>query len=266
MAVNIFTRAILRKPGKSFINAIAQDANREKPDYEKSLAEYLNYANTLEKMGVSVKMIEADEAFPDGNFVEDTHLILDDKIIIELNPGTPSRAGEPMGLSAHLPADIPKVALSKRYTIDGGDILQDGKKVYVGISKRTEQGAIDELAKIITPLGYTVKAIKVPQGLHLKSGMTCMKPNHFIIQHTFASILRQMQLEDPSIQFYIVLPEEGYVANVLAFNGKIMIAAGCPFAKTYISQYYAADDIYEVDTEQVRLVDGALTCSCLLLK
>ena len=45
-----------------------------------------------------------------------------------------------------------------------------------------------------------------------------------------------------------------------------MIPSECPKTKNYIAKYYKLEDIYEVDTQQARLVDGALTCSSLLLR
>ena len=62
--MKFFTRAILRQPGKNFVNAIAQDPNHEKPDYEKAIAEYKNYAKTLVNMGLQVSICEPDENFP----------------------------------------------------------------------------------------------------------------------------------------------------------------------------------------------------------
>lgn len=264
--MRLFTQAILRKPGKSFINAIAQDPNHQKPDYEKAMAEYMNYAHTLEKMGLKLTICEADEKFPDGNFVEDTYLILGNKLKIELNPGAPSRAGEPMSLAPFLPADLPLRIIPKQYTIDGGDILKDGKNIYVGLSKRTQQEAIGELSDIVTPYGYQVHAIKVPQGLHLKSGMTCISSNHFVIQASFEPLLKEMQLLNDKIKYFVVPPEEYFAANVLPINLKIMIPTECPQTKAYITQFYKSENIFEVDTQQARLVDGALTCSSLLLR
>lgn len=262
--MNFFTQAILRQPCKNFVNAIAQDPNHEKPDYEKTIIEYKNYAETLEKMGLQVIICDPDERFPDGNFVEDTHLVLGKKMIIELNPGTPSRADEPMSLIPYLPKEIPRRVLSKQFTIDGGDILKDGKRLYIGLSTRTQQGAIDELTAVVTLLGYEIHTIKVPQGLHLKSGMTCILPNHFVIQAIFENILKNMQSVNNQIKYFVVPEEEYFAANVLPINGKIMIPMECPKTKNYISKYYKSEDIYEVDTQQVRLVDGALTCSSLL--
>lgn len=256
--------AILRKPGINFVNALTQQRNSVKPDYHQALIEHAQYAATLEKMGVTVNVCEPDESFPDGNFVEDTHLILDGKIIIELNPGASSRAGEPMSLAPYLPSDIPRCCIDKRYTMDGGDVLQDGKKLYVGLSKRTQPEAIDALADIVMPLGYDIYALDVPQGLHLKSGMTCLMPSHFVLQESFEPLINSIQKVDTSVRYFIVPPEEAFAANLLPINGKIMIAAGCPKTRKYIEHFYHPDEIFEVDTQQVRLVDGALTCGCLL--
>ena len=91
--MEFYTRAILRQPGRHFVNALAQDPHHKKPDYEKALAEFKKYAKTLENMGLQVIICDPDENFPDGNFVEDTYLILDKKMIIELNPGRTFSSG-----------------------------------------------------------------------------------------------------------------------------------------------------------------------------
>jgi len=257
--------AFMRQPGKNFVNALAQDPGHKKPDYEKMMVEYSAYAETLKQMGLQVSICAPDEDYPDGNFVEDTHLILGREMIIELNPGAPSRAGEPMSLAPFLPRDIPRRILSKQFTIDGGDILRDEKKLYIGISTRTQQGAIDELTELVAPLGYQVYSIQVPHGLHLKSGMTCMLPNHFVIQAEFEDILKNMQLTNNQIKYFVVPSEEYFAANVLPINGKLMMPTDCQKTKNYILKFYMPEDIYEVDTGQVRLVDGALTCGSLIM-
>lgn len=260
--------AFLRRPAQSIVNGISQDPHRQKPDPAQFMQQYACYVDALARMGLSINMCEADERFPDGNFVEDTYLILDDeneKIMIELNPGAQSRSGEPISLREFLPSNVTRHVLDKQFTIDGGDILEDRKTLYVGRSARTQQGAIDNLAQVAAQYGYHVRALPVPEGLHLKSGMTCLLPGHFVIQSAFEGILKELQRTDASIQYFIVPSEESYAANVLPINGKIMIPAGCPKTKEYISQFYAPENILEVDTSQARLVDGALTCSSLLM-
>ena len=264
--MKFFCKALLREPGKSFINAIAQDEKHSKPDYQKARDEFLVYAKTLKNLGVTPTICPADESFPDGNFVEDPYFVLSDKLIIELNPGTASRKDEYTSLQSYLPKHLPVYKISKEFTIDGGDILKDGKNIYIGLSKRTQQNAIDAFNNIVSPHGYQVHALPVPEGLHLKSGMTRVTHKNYVIQQPFESILKTMQRDDPTIKYFIVPKEENHAANVLAINGQIIIPDSCPETRKYIRQYYSDEKIHEVSTEQVRLVDGALTCSSLLFK
>lgn len=73
-------------------------------------------------------------------------------------------------------------------------------------------------------------------------------------------------MRDSEVTYFVVPEQEYYAANVLPVNGKILMPKGCPITKTYLSQFYCDEDIIEVDTQQARLVDGALTCSNLLFK
>ena len=260
--------AFLRRPAQSIVNGISQDSSRPKPDPMQFMEQYGRYVDALTRMGLSINLLDADERFPDGNFVEDTYLILEadnKRVMIELNPGAPSRAGEPISLREFLPSHMKKHILDKQFTMDGGDILEDRRTLYVGLSARIQQGVIDNLEKIAELYDYRVHALTVPEGLHLKSGMTCLLPGYFIIQASFEPILKDLQREDASIQYFIVPAEESYAANVLPINGKIMIPAGCPKTKEYIAQFYSPENILEVETSQARLVDGALTCSSLLM-
>ena len=259
-----FTSAITRIPSRSIVNALSLQPNLPKPNYERALQEHAAYVKGLKAMGLAVTVCAADERFPDGNFVEDAFLFLGESLMLELNPGAPTRTGEPMSLTPYLPRQIPRKTLNKRYTIDGGDILVDGKVIYIGLSQRTQEEAIVELERWVKEIGYQVVRVAVPEGLHLKSGMTVMQPNHFIIQAAFVPELIKLQSSNPNLQYYVVSPEENHAANVLPINGKIMIPTGCPKAKAYIERLYQATDIIEMDTSEVRLVDGALTCSSLI--
>lgn len=266
--MKFFRKAVLRQLSKNFSEAIAMDAGHQKPDYDLAVEEYKKYAETLKEMGVEdVLIAPADDALADSVFVEDSYVVISDKVIIQLNPGAESRKQEPASLARFLPDNPPLKKLSNQFTIDGGDILKDGKNIYIGLSTRTQQGAIDEIRDIVKEYGYEVHAIPVPKEiLHLKSGMTKVKSKNFVIQSIFEDELKKLQLGDDAIKYFIVPENENHAANVLALNGKIMMPTDCPETKQYISQFYQAEDIYEVDTNQARLVDGALTCSSLLFR
>lgn len=264
--MKFFSHAILREPAKSIKNAIAQNPNHIQPDYDETMKEYQSYVKALQEMGVMTKVCPADEDFPDGNFVEDPYFILGDKLIIELNPGAPSRQNEYTTLKPYLPKDLPLYVLPKEFTIDGGDILKDGKDIYIGLSKRTQQAAIDAFASIVKKHGYRVHAVPVPEGLHLKSGMTRVIPKHYVIQQSFEKMVQVLQKNNSDINYFVVPEEEKHAANVLAFNGHIMLPDACPETKKYVEKFYPSHKIHEVSTQQTRLIDGALTCSSLLLR
>lgn len=260
--------AFIRLPAKSIANAISQNKNGERPDPELFMKQHELYVEALRKMGLKIYAFDADENFPDGNFIEDDFLLLrteDYPILIELNPGAATRRREPEGIDFPDEFKFQRIVLDKTYTIDGGDVLEDRNTLYVGISKRTELEAIEELERLVTQFGYNVRALPVPEGLHLKSGMTCMKPGHFLVQSGFEPLIELLKKTDPTIKHFVVPDNEAHAANVLAVNDKILVPDSCPVTRDYLLDHFAQDNVIEVDTRQARLVDGALTCSCLVI-
>ena len=79
-------------PSKSMVKGITT-ANLGLPDYELALKQHEDYINALIKCGLQVKVLTADEEYPDSTFVEDTAL-LTKKCAIISNPGASSRKGE----------------------------------------------------------------------------------------------------------------------------------------------------------------------------
>ena len=56
----MFTKAIVRKPGKNFADGITT-AGLGKPDYKKALQQHEAYCDALRKTGLDVSILEADE-------------------------------------------------------------------------------------------------------------------------------------------------------------------------------------------------------------
>ena len=85
----MFSKAIVRKPCHCLIHGITS-SNLGLPDYETALEQHRSYVIALEKCGLEVLVLEADENFPDSTFVEDTALLTPHCAIIT-NPGAPTR-------------------------------------------------------------------------------------------------------------------------------------------------------------------------------
>ena len=92
----MFTKAIVRKPGRSFIRGLTT-ANLGSPDYNKALEQHAAYVEALVLCDLKVIVLEADENFPDSVFIEDTALLTPYCAIIT-NPGADSRKGETIGM------------------------------------------------------------------------------------------------------------------------------------------------------------------------
>jgi len=88
----LFTKAIVRTPGRSFINGLTS-ANLGFPDYDLVIEQHQNYIDALISCGLEVIVLPPDENFPDSTFVEDTALLTPSCAIIT-NPGATSRKGE----------------------------------------------------------------------------------------------------------------------------------------------------------------------------
>src|SRR5437867_3645514 len=87
-----FQKAIVKRPCKTMINCLTT-AKLRKPDYELALRQHDSYIDALKSCGLEVKVLEADDSFPDSCFVEDT-VICTKKFVIITNPGASSRKGE----------------------------------------------------------------------------------------------------------------------------------------------------------------------------
>ena len=91
-----FTRAILRKPGKSMIKGF-RSADLGIPDYALALRQHDDYVRTLQLCGLETLVLPAQEGYPDSVFVEDTALLTNACAIIT-RPGAESRRGETEGI------------------------------------------------------------------------------------------------------------------------------------------------------------------------
>ena len=89
----MFSQAIVRRPARSMVEGITSAPELGKPDYGKALAQHDAYIEALEDCGVVVSVLEADEAYPDSCFVEDTAVLTRKCAIID-RPGARSRQGE----------------------------------------------------------------------------------------------------------------------------------------------------------------------------
>ncbi|MDD2195974.1 MAG: arginine deiminase family protein [Bacteroidales bacterium] len=248
-----FTRAIVRKPGKSFAKGITT-SNLGKPSFELALEQHAAYREMLKQSGIDVIVLEADERYPDGCFVEDTAVVTNEAAIIT-RPGDPSRLGEEESILQ----TISKYKKIERITapgnLEGGDILRVEKKFYIGITKRTNTEGANQLAQLLKKYGYTATQVPVKNILHLKTGIAYLGDNNFIGVDELKGIAQGKNMIK-------VEQSEEYSANCLRVNDNLIIPKGFPKSKSQIVSL--GYNIIELEMSEFRKMDGGLTCLSLL--
>lgn len=172
--------------------------------------EHQAYQRALSHIGFQVVVLPALPQFPDSVFVEDAALLLPELSVLT-RPGVASRQDEPLHLQAALAVrGLALDRLPAPATLDGGDVLQIGKRMLVGLSTRSNAAAVDQLSALLGPLGYQVGAVPLGPSLHLKTACTELDDETLLINPEWvdASAL-------PGWRHLVVDPAEPFAANVL---------------------------------------------------
>jgi dimethylargininase len=251
----MFKHVIVRRPGRSLIEGITS-ANLGKPDYARALQQHHRYIDALKNRGVIVKILEADEQFPDSVFVEDT-AVLAERCAIITNPGAPSRQGEEISIREALNEFYTAIeTITAPGTLEGGDVMRVGDHFYVGLSARTNEEGCRQFTGILNKYGYTASAVKLEKFLHLKTGLAYLENNNLL---TAGEFIRHDEFK--KYNRIIIHESEGYAANCIWVNDAVLVPMDYPKTKAAISK--AGYNIVEVDVSEFKKLDGGLSCLSL---
>lgn len=249
--------ALTRRPAFSLTNCEVEYVPRETIDPDLAFRQHEAYCRTLRQMGVAVEVLPPEEAFPDSVFIEDNAIILDDLAVVT-SMGPPSRQGEPALLLPVLARHRRLVTISSPATLEGGDVLRMGKRLYVGVSSRTNRAGVEALRAIAEPLGYEVNPIGTRACLHLKTACTSLDAETLLVNPAW--------LDSDALGSFRLLHvpvEEPFGANVLRLPGGVLVQASCPLTRDLIeSRGY---DATCVDLSEFAKADAGPTCLSLLI-
>jgi dimethylargininase len=251
----MFTRAIARKPGPNFAQGLTTAINEEPPRYEILVNQHEGYIAALQSIGLEVILLDALSDHPDAYFVEDTAVIAANVAVIT-NPGADTRKGEEKTIAPVLAKYRKTENIQAPGTVDGGDVLQVGKHFFVGVSERTNPEGADQLGRILEGHGYTWTTVAVGAGLHFKSSVNFVGKNTLLVTEDFAG---REQLK--GYDTIVVDRSESYAANTLLINDHLLIPRGYPGTRKKLEAL--GFKIIELDTSEVRKMDGGLTCLSL---
>lgn len=249
-----FTHALARLPALTCGQG-QTTASLGTPDIQQTRQQFMLYVEVLLQLGLSVTVLPAQDNYPDAHFVEDTAVVLPE-LGIMTHPGALSRRGEVGSIVPELQRYKPLVHLSHKGHMDGGDVLVVGKRIFIGLTSRTDETGIQEFAALVEPYGYQVVSVEVSAGLHLKSIVNYVGNNTLLLNEQAAN-----SVVFAGFKTIVVDKAEEYAGNTLWINNTLLTPAG--YTHTYHQLNKLGLPIITLDTSEFKKMDGGLTCLSL---
>ncbi|HSD18072.1 MAG TPA: dimethylargininase [Thermomonas sp.] len=250
--------AIIRQVSPAIADCLLSFVARDAIDVARARAQHAAYRAALETLGCEVLELPAEAAYPDSVFVEDVALAFDE-VAIETRPGAVARRGEGQAVIDLLRGVRPMLRIEAPGTLDGGDVLRIGKRVFVGISARSNESGRAQLRHLLAPHGYSVEAVATRDCLHLKSAVTQVAAGTVLVNPAWVDVAPFMDYERIEVD-----PGEEHAANAVRV-GDAVLYPDC-FPKTLERLRAAGIDVTTVDVSELQKAEGAVTCCSILLR
>ena len=248
--------AITRAPSPALADCELTFLAREPIDLGKAVAQHHAYEKMLADLGARLIRLPAEPELPDSMFVEDPALVLDELAVI-FPLGAGSRRAEAPSLAAALRPFRELQYVTLPGTVEGGDVLRVGRRLFVGRTARSNADGIAQLSALVASHGYRVVGVPVTGCLHLKSAVTALD------EHT---LLANRAWFDSSFflgyDWLDVAPMEPHAGNALTLSGTVIFPASFP--RTCARIEARGFTVVTLDISELQKAESGLTCSSLL--
>jgi dimethylargininase len=227
-------------------------------DHARAVEQHRDYERALRRLGCTVAHLPATPDLPDSVFVEDTAIVLDE-IAVVTRPGAPSRQPETPSVATALARYRRVHSLTAPATMDGGDVLRVGRRLYVAISSRSNDDGVRQLSKMVNPFGYTVESVRVRGCLHLKSAVTAIDREVLLCNPDWVDAEQFDRAAVIGID-----PDEPFAANVLRVAGVLLCGAAHP--RTAADLRRRGYEVHLVDVSELAKAEAGVTCCSLIFE
>ena len=248
--------AITREVSPAMNECLRTHVPRAPIDLETARMQHSTYEACLIKAGCAVQRLEAGVDLPDSVFVEDVAVVLDEVAVIA-RPGAVSRRRETPIVATTLSRYRPLQLVESPATLDGGDVMQIGRRVFVGRSSRTNAEGIDQLRQMLDAFGYLVQAVPVHGCLHLKSAVSAATDDTLLIN-------RQWVPQDAFSDLVLVdvHPDEPLAANALRIGDQVIYPSAFPKTRERLQDQGVR--VRTVDVGELAKAEGGVSCCSLI--
>ena len=250
--------AITRAVSPAIVRCELSFIDRKPIDLTRAREQHHAYEALLAKLGARVVSLPPEPDLPDSMFVEDPAIVLDEIAVI-LPLGTESRRPEAASLAQELSKHRKLAYAQLPGTLEGGDVLHIGRKLFVGLTMRSNAEGIRQLEEIVRPYGYEIITVPVTGCLHLKSAVTWIGDNTLLANRAWFDTR-----PFAGFGWIDVDPSEPHAANALALGGTIIFPESFPRTRGRISSLDSR--VATLDISELQKAESGLTCSSLLFE
>lgn len=231
---------------------------RQAIDYTKACRQHRSYQKFLGSLGINVISLPAESDFPDGVFVEDTAVVVDELAVICV-PARPSRRNEIHALARLLEQYRELRFLKESATLEGGDVILDGKTCFVGISGRTNQEGVRQLQEILAPFNYEVRGVHVEGCLHLSTGASSLGSNTILANPKWVDV--------SALSGYEVIPvpsAEPWAANLIRVGRDVLMPDTFPETRALLED--RGFIVHTTDISEFMKAEAGVSCMSLIFE
>jgi dimethylargininase len=249
--------ALVREVPDSYDKCLRTYTRIMKINVELAQKQHELYCRALQRAGLKLIRVPADNSLSDCVFVEDPAIVYKGRAIM-CRMGVVSRGGEVQEVRKTLTGYVEKIEeIRPPGTIEGGDVLRVGNDLFIGLTARTNMAGILQVREIFKNETCNVTPITVSNILHLKSACSYIGGDYIVVSagHFDLGVFSQFKL--------IRVPkDEAYAANCLAVNGTVFMIKGYPATKRSIQK--EGFDTEELDVSEFKKGEGSLTCLSII--
>jgi len=250
--------AITRAVSPRFNECEITHIDRTLIDVNIAQLQHHDYVQAIKEMGYAVLELPAEQDLPDSVFVEDTAVVLPEVALIT-KPGADSRKPETESMAEALRPYRELLFIELPGSLDGGDVLVLGKKIYVGLSTRSNIEAVQQMNQLLGKYGYKTQGVETQDCLHLKTAVTRVDDHTLLINPKWVDVENF-----EGFDLIKVDESEPFAANCLPLEDAIIFPVAFP--KTEAKLTTRGYKIKPVVVDELAKAEGAVTCCSLIVE